>query len=188
MFVQMNARLVEIDDQWREVSRWIKYQENVEDGGKRWSKPFVPSWWENTSRNMFFLVMASLLKYNVLSFMMKCFFNVFKIRNSFPKYHIQTFLSSFAVYSELKELIESGSVIFNAEGSCVNSILGRKENSSMNLQMPNVVFTSLRWCTQFRGADLPWQQWERADQRTVWARSQTQDENEFRPSTVKDIR
>ena len=44
MFVQMNARLVEVDDQWREVSRWIKYQENVEDGGKRWSKPFVPSW------------------------------------------------------------------------------------------------------------------------------------------------
>ena len=44
MFVQMNARLVEVDDQWREVSRWIKYQENVEEGGNRWSKPFVPSW------------------------------------------------------------------------------------------------------------------------------------------------
>ena len=44
MFVQMNARLVELDDQWREMSRWIKYQENVEDGGNRWSKPFVPSW------------------------------------------------------------------------------------------------------------------------------------------------
>ena len=44
MFVQMNARLVEVDDQWRESSRWIKFQENVEDGCKRWSKPFVPSW------------------------------------------------------------------------------------------------------------------------------------------------
>ena len=44
MFVQMNSRLVEVDDQWRESSRWIKFQENVEDGGKRWSKPFVPSW------------------------------------------------------------------------------------------------------------------------------------------------
>ena len=45
MFVQMNARMVEEDDQWREVSRWVKFQENVEDGGKRWSKPFVPARW-----------------------------------------------------------------------------------------------------------------------------------------------
>jgi len=43
IFIQMNARLVEEDDQWKEVSRWVKFQENVEDGGKRWSKPHVPS-------------------------------------------------------------------------------------------------------------------------------------------------
>eukprot|EP00092_Neocalanus_flemingeri_P037562 GFUD01040897.1.p1 GENE.GFUD01040897.1~~GFUD01040897.1.p1 ORF type:complete len:877 (+),score=230.71 GFUD01040897.1:117-2747(+) len=43
MFIQLNARLVEEDDQWKEVSRWVKFQENVEDGGKRWSKPHVPS-------------------------------------------------------------------------------------------------------------------------------------------------
>jgi len=43
IFVQMNARLAEEDDQWKEVSRWVKFQENVEDGGKRWSKPHVPS-------------------------------------------------------------------------------------------------------------------------------------------------
>ena len=23
--------------------RWVKFQEDVEDGGKRWSKPFVPA-------------------------------------------------------------------------------------------------------------------------------------------------
>ena len=45
MFVQMNARMVEEDDQWREVSRWVKFQENIEAGGKRWSKPFVPARW-----------------------------------------------------------------------------------------------------------------------------------------------
>jgi len=43
MFIQLNARLVEEDDQWKEVTRWVKFQENVEDGGKRWSKPHVPS-------------------------------------------------------------------------------------------------------------------------------------------------
>jgi len=43
MFIQLNGRLVEEDDQWRELSRWVKFQENVEDGGKRWSKPHVPS-------------------------------------------------------------------------------------------------------------------------------------------------
>ena len=47
------------------------------------------------------------------------------------------FFSSFAVYSELKDLIETGSVIFNADGSCVNSILGKKRKTfSENLQMP----------------------------------------------------
>lgn len=24
-------------------SRWVKFQEDVEDGGKRWSKPYVPA-------------------------------------------------------------------------------------------------------------------------------------------------
>jgi len=43
MFIQLNARLTEEDDQWKEISRWVKFQENVEDGGKRWSKPHVPS-------------------------------------------------------------------------------------------------------------------------------------------------
>jgi len=43
MFIQLNTRLAEEGDQWREVSRWVKFQENVEDGGKRWSKPHVPS-------------------------------------------------------------------------------------------------------------------------------------------------
>ena len=38
MFIQLNTRFVEETDQWREVSRWVKYQENVEDGGKRWKQ------------------------------------------------------------------------------------------------------------------------------------------------------
>ena len=33
--------------------------------------------------------------------------------------------SSFSTYTELQELIERGPIIYNADGSCVNSILGR---------------------------------------------------------------
>ncbi|KAL8603683.1 hypothetical protein ACOMHN_017180 [Nucella lapillus] len=29
--------------EWRESGRWVKYEETVEDGGKRWSKPHVAS-------------------------------------------------------------------------------------------------------------------------------------------------
>ncbi|XP_033761827.1 sodium bicarbonate cotransporter 3-like isoform X1 [Pecten maximus] len=29
--------------EWREAARWVKYEENVEEGGKRWSKPHVAS-------------------------------------------------------------------------------------------------------------------------------------------------
>uniref|UniRef100_A0A7E4V940 Anion exchange protein n=1 Tax=Panagrellus redivivus TaxID=6233 RepID=A0A7E4V940_PANRE len=30
------------DGHWEETSRWIKFQEVVDDGGKRWSKPHIP--------------------------------------------------------------------------------------------------------------------------------------------------
>uniref|UniRef100_A0A0P5GM72 Anion exchange protein n=1 Tax=Daphnia magna TaxID=35525 RepID=A0A0P5GM72_9CRUS len=29
------------DGEWKEVARWIKFEEDVEDGGNRWTKPFV---------------------------------------------------------------------------------------------------------------------------------------------------
>lgn len=29
--------------EWKESARWIKFEENVEDGGDRWSKPHVSS-------------------------------------------------------------------------------------------------------------------------------------------------
>jgi hypothetical protein len=28
---------------WNFLLRWVKFQEDVEEGGKRWSKPFVPA-------------------------------------------------------------------------------------------------------------------------------------------------
>ncbi|OQV25048.1 Sodium-driven chloride bicarbonate exchanger [Hypsibius exemplaris] len=31
------------DQEWRETARWVKFEENVEEGGNRWSKPFVAS-------------------------------------------------------------------------------------------------------------------------------------------------
>jgi len=30
-----------VDGVWNEISRWVKFEEGVEDGGCRWSKPFV---------------------------------------------------------------------------------------------------------------------------------------------------
>ncbi|XP_020654003.1 sodium-driven chloride bicarbonate exchanger isoform X5 [Pogona vitticeps] len=29
------------DGEWRETARWLKFEEDVEDGGERWSKPYV---------------------------------------------------------------------------------------------------------------------------------------------------
>lgn len=29
------------DMEWKETARWIKFEENVEEGGNRWSKPHV---------------------------------------------------------------------------------------------------------------------------------------------------
>ena len=40
LFNQLN---VKVDSEWKETSRWVKFQEDVENEGKRWSKPFVPS-------------------------------------------------------------------------------------------------------------------------------------------------
>uniref|UniRef100_A0AAQ5ZHX8 Anion exchange protein n=1 Tax=Amphiprion ocellaris TaxID=80972 RepID=A0AAQ5ZHX8_AMPOC len=30
-----------MDSEWRESARWLKFEEDVEDGGERWSKPYV---------------------------------------------------------------------------------------------------------------------------------------------------
>ena len=42
LFNQLNVKTGH-SEEWRETSRWVKFQEDVEDEGKRWSKPFVPS-------------------------------------------------------------------------------------------------------------------------------------------------
>ena len=76
MFIQLNTRFVEETDQWREVSRWVKYQENVEDGGKRWSKPFVPA-------------------------------------------------TSFSVFSDLRQQLQTGSVILKSDGKDIQEIIGK---------------------------------------------------------------
>ena len=39
------------------------------------------------------------------------------------------FFSSNAIFCELKEMIRSGAVVLDAGGSCVNSILGKKNSS-----------------------------------------------------------
>ncbi|GFO03000.1 Anion exchange protein [Plakobranchus ocellatus] len=44
LFVEMDVLTQRGDElEWREWARWVKYEEKVEDGGKRWSKPHVAS-------------------------------------------------------------------------------------------------------------------------------------------------
>uniref|UniRef100_A0A1B6EKH5 Band 3 cytoplasmic domain-containing protein n=1 Tax=Cuerna arida TaxID=1464854 RepID=A0A1B6EKH5_9HEMI len=42
VFVQLNEFIGFGDDrEWRETARWIKYEENIEEGAERWGKPHV---------------------------------------------------------------------------------------------------------------------------------------------------
>ncbi|XP_041374197.1 sodium bicarbonate cotransporter 3-like [Gigantopelta aegis] len=44
VFCQMDYLFkIDTDMQWREMARWVKYEEDVEQGGERWSKPHVAS-------------------------------------------------------------------------------------------------------------------------------------------------
>ncbi|KAK7009068.1 electroneutral sodium bicarbonate exchanger 1 [Biomphalaria glabrata] len=44
LFVEMDVLTQRGEDmEWREFARWVKYEEKVEEGGKRWSKPHVAS-------------------------------------------------------------------------------------------------------------------------------------------------
>lgn len=44
IFCQLDTlQRVGIEYQWREAARWVKYEEDVEEGGSRWSKPHVAS-------------------------------------------------------------------------------------------------------------------------------------------------
>ncbi|XP_051487536.1 anion exchange protein 4 [Apus apus] len=44
LFIQLNQLLsTPAGLEWREMSRWIKFEEKVEDGGDRWSTPHVPA-------------------------------------------------------------------------------------------------------------------------------------------------
>ncbi|XP_027538603.1 anion exchange protein 4 [Neopelma chrysocephalum] len=44
LFIQLNQLLSTPEGlEWREMARWIKFEEKVEDGGERWSTPHVPA-------------------------------------------------------------------------------------------------------------------------------------------------
>ncbi|XP_010564293.1 anion exchange protein 4 [Haliaeetus albicilla] len=44
LFIQLNQLLsTPAGMEWREMARWIKFEEKVEDGGERWSAPHVPA-------------------------------------------------------------------------------------------------------------------------------------------------
>ncbi|XP_028577310.2 electroneutral sodium bicarbonate exchanger 1 isoform X1 [Podarcis muralis] len=43
LFTEMDEICVKEDEdsEWKETARWVKFEEDVEDGGERWSKPYV---------------------------------------------------------------------------------------------------------------------------------------------------
>lgn len=42
LFSEMEELVKEGDEiEWKETARWVKFEEDVEEGGDRWSKPFV---------------------------------------------------------------------------------------------------------------------------------------------------
>ncbi|KGL97829.1 Electrogenic sodium bicarbonate cotransporter 1, partial [Charadrius vociferus] len=44
LFIQLNQLLSSPAGlEWREMARWIKFEEKVEDGGERWSAPHIPA-------------------------------------------------------------------------------------------------------------------------------------------------
>ena len=44
VFVQLDELHVEGDErEWKETARWIKYEEDVEEGADRWGRPHVAS-------------------------------------------------------------------------------------------------------------------------------------------------
>ncbi|XP_071585509.1 electroneutral sodium bicarbonate exchanger 1-like isoform X2 [Heliangelus exortis] len=43
LFTELDEICVKGDEgaEWKETARWLKFEEDVEDGGERWSKPYV---------------------------------------------------------------------------------------------------------------------------------------------------
>ncbi|XP_071615140.1 anion exchange protein 4 [Heliangelus exortis] len=63
LFIQLNQLLsTPAGLEWREMARWIKFEEKVEDGGERWSAPHIPV----TSLHSFFQLRTFLEKGTVL--------------------------------------------------------------------------------------------------------------------------
>ena len=43
LFTEMDELRTDVDgvSEWKETARWVKFEEDVEEGGERWSKPHV---------------------------------------------------------------------------------------------------------------------------------------------------
>ncbi|XP_021945310.1 sodium-driven chloride bicarbonate exchanger [Folsomia candida] len=50
--------------QWRQVARWVKYEEVIEQGGQRWSKPFVPTIQLNAVKELRSVLETSVIRLN----------------------------------------------------------------------------------------------------------------------------
>lgn len=42
-FVQLDELYTDGELEWRETARWIKYEENLEEGSDRWGRPHIPT-------------------------------------------------------------------------------------------------------------------------------------------------
>ncbi|KAJ7338298.1 hypothetical protein JRQ81_011107 [Phrynocephalus forsythii] len=135
--------------EWRQTARWIKFEEKVEDGGERWSKPHVTT----LSLHSLFELRTCIWKGTVLldleaqSFKQITQIEKYALRPELLKKLTQVLLlkpQHQITRSQLKTLVDVG------VGSCCSGLVQSPCSSLVSLQPPPLNFLSLQLRNAFR--------------------------------------